>query len=292
MSEIYKKDCPKCGKEIIYKSKKGLYNSINYLNSLCKECGSRKNGDNKKESYKGESNPFYGKHHSEDSKKKIVKSRIENDFSSYKTDEFRNKMSKINSGKNNAMHGKKFYDIWVEKYGEEEANKRLTELKNKHSINSTGEKNSMYGKPSPQGSGNGWSGWYKGKYFRSLRELSFIIEYLEKNNLDWISAEKNKYKIDYIDPLGHQRTYRPDYFIVNENLLIDIKPIKLWDTPTVKAKKKAAELFCINNGYEFKLQDCEIISFKKILDLIDEGHLIFLPIYEKKLKEWIENNGE
>jgi hypothetical protein len=36
----------------------------------------------------------------------------------------------------------------------------------------------MYGKPSPQGSGNGWSGWYKGKYFRSIMELSFIVEYL------------------------------------------------------------------------------------------------------------------
>ena len=39
---------------------------------------------------------------------------------------------------------------------------------------SKGKNNPMYGKPSPQGSGNGWSGWYKGIYFRSLLYSSFM----------------------------------------------------------------------------------------------------------------------
>lgn len=93
------------------------------------------------------------------------------------------------------MFGKTFYDIWVEKYGLEIANQKLIEFKNNRSKSSTGEKNPMFGKTSPTGSGNGWSGWYKDWYFRSINELSFMINVIERFKFTWVSGEKLKYKI-------------------------------------------------------------------------------------------------
>jgi len=51
----------------------------------------------------------------------------------------------------------------------------------------------MYGKPAPIGSGNGWSGWYKGWYFRSLLELSFMINVIERFKMSWQNAETKKH---------------------------------------------------------------------------------------------------
>lgn len=54
---------------------------------------------------------------------------------------------------NKSNKGKTFEEI----YGKEKA----VELKEKLSERFSGEGNPMFGKPSPEGSGNGWSGWYK-----------------------------------------------------------------------------------------------------------------------------------
>ena len=62
---------------------------------------------------KGKDSPCYGKKLSKESKEKI---------------------SKKVSGKNNPMYGKTFYDIWVEKYGKEKANKMLIEWNNKKKL--------------------------------------------------------------------------------------------------------------------------------------------------------------
>lgn len=62
------------------------------------------------------------------------------------SEEFKNKMSKIMLGKNNPMYDLGFYKVWVEKFGEDEANKLLKEFKNKQSKNNKGVNNSFYGK--------------------------------------------------------------------------------------------------------------------------------------------------
>ena len=79
----------------------------------------------------------------------------------------------------------------------------------------------MYGKPSPQGSGNGWSGWYKGWYFRSLLELSYMILVIERFNISWSNGEK--IKITYKNFSGINRNYFPD-FLLNNKYIIEIKP--------------------------------------------------------------------
>jgi len=174
--------------------------------------------------------------------------------------------------------GKSFKEI----YGEEKANN----IKNKLSIAALGENNPMFGKPSPQGSGNGWSGWYKGWFFRSLKELSYMIYVIERFNLKWETGENAKYKIYYIDYKNNKRTYHPD-FLINEKYLVEIKPKNLWNSNSVKRKKEAAETWCKEHNFIYKLTECvKQISFKEIEKLIKEENLIFTKRYQEKYKLW------
>jgi len=192
-------------------------------------------------------------------------------------------------GSNNPMFQKSVQDVWIEKYGQAEADEREKKWKEKLSIEFSGNKNPMYGKPSPQGSGNGWSGHYKGLYFRSLKELSFIINYLKRFKMQFESLENGKYKIKYQDREGKQRNYYGD-FLVNGKYFVEIKPIKLQKSPSNKLKFNAARLFCKQNDLIFKLIDPKI-NFEQIKRLYEAGEIKFLPKYEEKMKNRIANLG-
>jgi hypothetical protein len=72
---------------------------------------------------------------SEETKEKIsiaLKGREFTDEWKLKLKESRSKLDI--SGKNNPMYGKSVYDVWLDKYGEEEANIRLKNMKEKLSI--------------------------------------------------------------------------------------------------------------------------------------------------------------
>jgi len=149
---------------------------------------------------------------------------------------------------------KGFYEWWVDKYGKEIADEKHLEYRKKKSIATSGEKNHMYGKPTPNGSGNGWKGWYKEHYFRSLRELMFMIECDDKD-IQWESAERKKYVIEY-EFMGGARTYRPDFIV--GNTLIELKPTRLHASPNVTAKRIAAEKFCVERGLTYSLRDINL----------------------------------
>ena len=53
---------------------------------------------------------------------------------------------KKNSGENNPMAGRTPYDIWIEKYGKEEADRKQNELNNKKREMFSGSKNPMFGR--------------------------------------------------------------------------------------------------------------------------------------------------
>ena len=72
----------------------------------------------------GEKNGMYHRNHTEDAKEKMQIKANSRDNSAYRTKEFRDRQSENTSGKNNGMFKRCSYDIWVEKYGKEEANKR------------------------------------------------------------------------------------------------------------------------------------------------------------------------
>jgi hypothetical protein len=115
-------------------------------------------------------------------------------YEKVKSEEYRKYLSE-KFKKNPTMKGNSYYKVWVKKYGKKIADNmnRECSLKKSHK----GEKNYWFGKTPPFGSGNGWSGWYNGWYFRSLLELSYMVNIIEKYNIDWVSGEKNEYKIEY-----------------------------------------------------------------------------------------------
>lgn len=266
--------CPKCNKEIVYKSRSAYLNA-NKRKSKCKSCASS-GSNNPMYGKTGEQNPFYGKHHNQASKELF---RLKMKGRSLSAE---HKAKVIASGKKNLIQGN-IYDFWIEKYGKEEADRRLIVVKAKLSKNNSGSGNPMYGKPAPQGSGNGWSGWYKGWFFRSLHELKYVID-LDAQNISWKSAESSEFKVPYITPYGYEATYFPD-FLVDGKYIVECKPKKLWETPTVKAKSEAAKAYFLQLGLEYKLVDPGIFEDNQFTELKERGIIILTDKYEKRYNE-------
>lgn len=267
---MFERVCPTCGKTLLYANKYNR-NNAEKRNTKCKSCY-------QKVAFVGKNNPFYGKHHTEATKEKIRN----RDFTNYKTKEFREKMSKVTSGKNNPCYGVSNHERWTKKYGKEEADRRMDEFKNKLSIRFSGKNNNMYGKDSPHGSGAGIGGWYNGWFFRSLRELTYVVNVLEKNNDYWKSADNNEYKVKYVDEKGSERTYRPD-FIVNDKIIIEIKPGKLQKTVNNKLKFKAAKKFYKKLKIEYKVIDIVPMEKKQLLSLIEEKKVKLTDKWAEKI---------
>jgi hypothetical protein len=181
------------------------------------------------------------------------------------------------------MAGRSVYSLWLEKYGKEEADRRMGELKQKHSKNNSGKGNPMFGKPSPKGTGQGWKGWYKSYYFRSLRELNYMID-LEDSGVKWESGEQKILTIPYQDYNGIDRTYRADFFVEGKNL-VEIKPIRLQSSPLITLKNQAAEQFCKEKGFTFEIVDVQIDSIK-IKQELDAGNVKFDRDYEKRFLKY------
>lgn len=281
--------CPNCNKSIIHKSKRSMRNSQREKR-LCRTCASKKRISEfgmsdafirftKKGSNVGEANPFFGKTHTEETKIKI-KNRDKSFFNSQK---YKDKVSKNNTGKKNPMFGKTYYEIWVQKFGKDKADALQKDKNEKTSKQVSGSGNPMYGKPSPNGSGNGWSGWYKGWFFRSLRELAYIIEVAECSDVVWKSAES--IKIPYISWKGEKRTYSPD-FLINGNKLVEVKPYKLKSSLTVRLKQKAAEDFCKKLDWTYEIIDPPKLGNDKIKLLYEEKQIKFTKRYEIKYQKY------
>lgn len=274
--------CPSCEREMLYKNIKSYEYAV-LINSTCKPCSNR--GERNAMFGKiGELNPMFGKRHSVQSLEKMRLSKI---GKSYHTIESKLKIS--NYQKDNApMRGRSVYSVWLEKYGKEIADVKLKDYKSKQSFNSAGVKNPMFGKPSPIGSGNGYSGWYEKRYFRSLRELMFLV-YAKRFNLKIISLEKKSAGLRYVDYTGQPRTYFADY-LVNDKYFLEIKPKSLWGTPLNKLKFTKGKEHCVKNNLKFKIMDPPL-NFKLISTLHSTGEIKFLPkdeirftVYAAKLK--------
>lgn len=111
--------CLECNHEILYKSKQG-FEKANQKNTLCKACN-----------VKGDRNPFYGKHHTNEYKDYASQNRKE----SGKYD-----------GERNPMYGKSIYDVWLKKYGKEVADQKQKQADEKNRLSNLGVKNGFYGK--------------------------------------------------------------------------------------------------------------------------------------------------
>lgn len=264
LPELLKK-CPFCNNFIEYSNDSTYVNSIK-RGSRCQQCLIKIRSQNAK----GEKNPFYGKKHTPETIVKI--SKLKKGI----------KLTHSGSFKKGEIHNtRSIYDCWINRYGKVKADEKMITYRKKLSIVNSGVNNNMYGKPSPIGSGNGWSGWYKGWYFRSLLELSYMINIIERFNLKWEKGEQKKYRIPYINEVNEVRNYFPD-FVINNKYIIECKPRSLQNLKINLLKKDGAIDFCNNNNMLYKIKDCEKITISELTVLYNNGLVKLTKKYKNK----------
>jgi hypothetical protein len=185
-------------------------------------------------------------------------------------------------GKNNGMYGKSFYQVWLEKYGKEIADQKLKDFKLGCRERNSGKNNNMYGKSPGINAGKGYSGRYKGFFFRSLLELAYVVKILEKYKLTWQPAE-GIINISYVDQKGIERTYRPD-FVINNKYLVEIKPKPLRALPINLLKFQAAELYSKQNNLIFKVTQVSGLSKLQLIQLYRLNDITFSKGSEQRFK--------
>lgn len=271
--------CERCQKQVdlsIYDYNK---NNIKYSGNFCRGCRQHfqyESGIRDKNLLKNSIKPQKGV---------SMKERCnmtDEEYQSYKKN-----LSNMFCGEKNPMYGEHTHTkgliehnkyrrgkTWDEVYGKELSDK----MKKQMSERQLGEKNCMFGKPSPTGSGNGWSGWYKDMYFRSLLELSFIVKNPDVKNAENI-------KIPYKDWDNKDRTYHPDFIL--ENTIFEVKPKHLLNSKTNQLKFEAAKLYCMKNQLIYKIiteEDIEKLSDEDIKSLHNQGVIKFIDRYEEKYR--------
>ena len=287
---FWERVCPICG-DVIKHTNKQNRNNLERKKTPCTKCAHKIFGEN----HKGKNNTFFGKKHSKESMEQMKESSLNSEkrqkyYEKIRTQEHRDNMSEKFSGENNPRYGRGgLYDIWLEKYGEEEAKIRYDSYINKVSETMKGEKAFWFGKTPPHGVGNGYNGWYNNWFFRSIHELSYMINVIEKENLEWISAENQEYKVSYVDETGEKRNYFAD-FLIQKNTLIEVKPTSLQETKNVLLKSEAAKKFCKNKGLRYEIVDPIKLTDEEIMDLYVDGKIIFTEKTEQKFKDKYLNN--
>lgn len=193
--------------------------------------------------------------------------------------------------------GTPLIDLYINKYGEELGNQKYKEAFDKQKKimreRFTGENNPQFGKPSSNKAGKGWKGWYHSLYngrifFRSLMELSFIINYLEANNIKWETGEYKKYIIPY-NFEGKHRNYFPD-FITNK-YIFEIKPFSLRNTSENISKRAAASLKEKEWNKTYKVmteKDFQILDIFEIEKLVESNIVNFDENTYKKYSDTLE----
>jgi predicted P-loop ATPase/GTPase len=143
----------------------------------------------------------------------------------------------------------------------------------------------MFGKPAPRKCGNGWKGWYKGNFFRSLLELGYMIN-CDSKDIQFKSGESTEFKVEYeID--GTRRTYHPDFYIPSNGKVIEIKPKIMINFKSNAVKISAAKL---KFGDRFEVLTEDIIKrpeSKDLCILIENGTVILDRKTKIKLNQLI-----
>jgi hypothetical protein len=144
----------------------------------------------------------------------------------------------------------------------------------KHSESSIkrGKDNPMYGKSPSCKAGHGIWGKFNGNHFRSSLELFYLMYWLEKG-VAVESAEQNFFRIRYPDNEGWH-TYTPDFFLIYENTLVELKPEKMQENDIVV--KKIETLKAV-----FDKMICKIMGFRDI------GPYILDVIANEKIDSYI-----
>jgi len=194
-------------------------------------------------------------------------------------------------GEKNGMYGKSVYELWVEKYGIDDAIRKNKQKNKKLSIASSGEKNGFFKKHHTEkskekmseskanliSSGNyknknsfGKKGYYfsiknnENIYYDSMLEKYRMIQLdLMTDIIQW--TKKHKIKIKYtINNENHY--FVPDFLITYKDKIV-LEEIKGYDIKE-KYKKMAMKKYCDENNIDFNwIYQYELIGYKKWLNL-------------------------
>jgi len=131
-----------------------------------------------------------------------------------------------------------------------------------------------------------FSGWYlkEGQeiHFRSLKELSFMLE-MDKTGRIWRSAESMS--VTYtLNGVTHK--YHPD-FILDERIVIEIKPKKLTKLKINKLKADAMTKWCDTHNMEYQIISPKKIAKIKLKELVDVGKVRIESHLQLKFKRYL-----
>lgn len=170
------------------------------------------------------------------------------------------------------MHGRHDHVHGLKRFAKEKSGKTLEEvhgiklagqLRARRSLAAQGSRNPAYGKIYANG-GKSVKGYYKGMFFRSLLEYSFM-KHLERRGVSLENdVDYERFVIPYsLD--GRQRTYRIDFFVKSENVAYEVKPAYVLRKPGLQQVKwDAARTFLGQRGVVFKIvteHDFEKVTF-------------------------------
>lgn len=231
------------------------------------------------EHYKGSGNPFYGKSH----KPETIELLRVGDKSYTKTPEFAQKIKDAMIGIDTSVD---LMQVWTDRYGVEEAKRREVLRRQRISKSMSGEGNPMFGRPAPLASGGGVKGWYKMHFFRSLRELAYMLQ-LDTDGKCWQTGETADFIIEYVNPYTKKLgTYRPD-FIVDGMRMIECKPTNLQGTVIVQTKARAAREFCAQRGMTYEFVDPGKLAWDQLFELEASGLVKLTERTKSKLNAYV-----
>jgi predicted HTH domain antitoxin len=120
----------------------------------------------------------------------------------------------------------------------------------------------------------GWgiSGFYNGYHFRSINELSFIINYLEKKNIKFKSGESNLGIKYYHSGMHKIRRYYPDF--ITDKYMFENKPKCFWHTIENVEKSNSAKEYCKLHNLIYQFVDYPVI-LSPILERYFSGQISF-----------------
>ena len=180
------------------------------------------------------------------------------DDADVKMEEFRQKISAATSGEKNPMYGRndhaqalvnrnraRFGLTNLQIYGEEKA----AEISKKISTSTAGEKNPAYGMVYARG-GRSLKGYYKGKFFRSLLEYSFM-KHLESTGFSLDDIDYECFIVPWVNEEGTNRTCRPDFYNPALKTVYEVK--QSYALSSCNLKHEAAQSYFDDRGLTFKV---------------------------------------
>ena len=84
--------------------------------------------------------------------------------------------------------------------------------------------------------------------------------------------------------MGVERTYCGDY-LINNKFFVEIKPKRLWDSPSVTCKAEAAKEHCKENGWEYRFIDPKLDE-TIILREYERGNIKFTDATQEKFEKY------